>query len=466
MARSTASMARTRSAFAVSRKLGADICGKGGGSFKGPRAEAGKAGRFFFPRLLSPRKFKRDAGGDDDFAGFYSNKGNESDRNGFLEVAQKDGQPREPAEEYNGFGQQGDGESGGECFRHSLFRAVSGQHNGGQKAEQESGGGSDEISGTSDGAGKDGQSGGALDEIEQNGGGGDLRPRQHPEKQDDEGLERGRNGEVWNLDFRRNGQRQRSANGEKRGAQKRSGGGGLREGVGGFHGKKRKVSGDKSGWGWGWVRVGWVGVGKANSTPFRRVAENLFPSRLFGEKAASDIILPHIPTPIKRTTDMIFNWMSRAAERREQIRRDAEQGNANAQNELGRMYATGKGVPQDYAMAKAWFLKAAEQGHVDAQFNLGQMYATGNYGIPPNHMEAEQWYRKAAEQGHSIAPKSLGVTQNNIGVMYARGDGVPRDNTEAFKWFTKSAEQGNADGKKHLRRILVGHMMAKEAEKK
>ena len=164
-----------------------------------------------------------------------------------MEVAQKDGQPRESAEKDDGFGQQGDGESGGECFRHSLFRAPSGQRNGGRKAEQKAGGGSDKIGGTGNGAGKDGQPGGALGQIEQDGGNGDLGPRQHPEKQDDQGLERGRNGEVWNLDFCRNGQRQRPANGEKRGAKNRGGSGGLREGVGGFHGKKRKVGGDKSG---------------------------------------------------------------------------------------------------------------------------------------------------------------------------------------------------------------------------
>ena len=33
----------------------------------------------------------------------------------------------------------------------------------------------------------------------------------------------------------------------------------------------------------------------------------------------------------------------------------AEQGNADAQDNLGVMYANGKGVPQDYKIAVKWF---------------------------------------------------------------------------------------------------------------
>ncbi len=40
----------------------------------------------------------------------------------------------------------------------------------------------------------------------------------------------------------------------------------------------------------------------------------------------------------------------------------AEQGEAQAQNNLGAMYAKGQGVPQDYAAAIVWYRKAAEQG--------------------------------------------------------------------------------------------------------
>ena len=48
----------------------------------------------------------------------------------------------------------------------------------------------------------------------------------------------------------------------------------------------------------------------------------------------------------------------------------AEQGNANAQYNLGNMYNEGKGVPQDYKEAAKWWKLAAEQGHEEAQYNL------------------------------------------------------------------------------------------------
>ena len=49
----------------------------------------------------------------------------------------------------------------------------------------------------------------------------------------------------------------------------------------------------------------------------------------------------------------------------------AEQGNAQAQYNLGNMYAQGRGVRQDDAQATQWFRKSAEQGNAKAQFNLG-----------------------------------------------------------------------------------------------
>ncbi len=57
--------------------------------------------------------------------------------------------------------------------------------------------------------------------------------------------------------------------------------------------------------------------------------------------------------------------------------RDALQGDAVAQYNLGWMYANGNGVPQDDAEAVKWYKKAAEQGDADAQFNLDIMYAVG-----------------------------------------------------------------------------------------
>jgi TPR repeat protein len=44
----------------------------------------------------------------------------------------------------------------------------------------------------------------------------------------------------------------------------------------------------------------------------------------------------------------------------------AEQRNANAQYDIGIMYKTGVGVPQNYKQAYIWFSLAAAQGNKDA----------------------------------------------------------------------------------------------------
>ena len=60
-----------------------------------------------------------------------------------------------------------------------------------------------------------------------------------------------------------------------------------------------------------------------------------------------------------------------------EIRRQAEQGDADAQVDLGNMYHDGDGVPYDSGEAVRWYRLAAEQGHVDAQFTLGFRYGNG-----------------------------------------------------------------------------------------
>tara|TARA_B110001469_G_C9399773_1_gene205529 strand:+ start:144 stop:533 length:390 start_codon:yes stop_codon:yes gene_type:complete len=92
------------------------------------------------------------------------------------------------------------------------------------------------------------------------------------------------------------------------------------------------------------------------------------------------------------------------------LKKAAEQGDADAQFNLGCMYADGEGVAEDSAEAVKWWLKAAEQGDADAQNNLGAMYDNGQ-GVAEDDVEAVKWYRKAAEQRTAMA-------QNNLGYMY------------------------------------------------
>jgi TPR repeat protein len=52
-------------------------------------------------------------------------------------------------------------------------------------------------------------------------------------------------------------------------------------------------------------------------------------------------------------------------------------------------------VPQDYAEAARWYRRAAEQGDAQAQYNLGLAYARGE-GATQNAVDAHMWFNLAA----------------------------------------------------------------------
>ena len=113
----------------------------------------------------------------------------------------------------------------------------------------------------------------------------------------------------------------------------------------------------------------------------------------------------------------------------------AKQGDADSQYNLGVMYDTGQGVPQDDAEAVKWYRLAAAQGLAEAQYNLGLMYANGE-GVPQDDAEALKWFRLAAAQGDAPA-------QFNLGVTYANGEGVPQDYITAHMWLNLAAANGS-----------------------
>jgi len=178
----------------------------------------------------------------------------------------------------------------------------------------------------------------------------------------------------------------------------------------------------------------------------------------------------------------------------------AEQGNAEAQFNLGSLYYQGWGVPQDYKEAAQWMRKAAEQGHVFAQATLGSLYAEGVRGvIEKDYSQALMWFIFAAARGdieamefrdnlanrmtptqitqaqrlarefkpQNVYTKSLqefkalgeqgdAAAQFKAGLIYYKGQGVPPDYPEAINWFRKAALQGHP-----LAQYNVGYMYEK-----
>ena len=80
----------------------------------------------------------------------------------------------------------------------------------------------------------------------------------------------------------------------------------------------------------------------------------------------------------------------------------AEQGDVEAQFNVGVMCETGWSVPVDNKKAVRWYREAAQQGHADAQIRLGMLYYLG-VGAHQSDIKGQKWMREAAKQNHLLA---------------------------------------------------------------
>jgi len=121
----------------------------------------------------------------------------------------------------------------------------------------------------------------------------------------------------------------------------------------------------------------------------------------------------------------------------------AQAGNVDAQSQLGDIYRVGdEFTKQDYAEALRWYRLAAEQGEPNAENNLGAMYDNA-FGVPKDMAEAARWYRLSADQGLSTA-------QFNLAECLLYGNGVNEDEFEAAQWLHKAAAQGHIEALSEL----------------
>jgi len=122
--------------------------------------------------------------------------------------------------------------------------------------------------------------------------------------------------------------------------------------------------------------------------------------------------------------------------------------NTQSQNNTGQL------KPQTVTQAQDGFkevspdrelMQKAEQGDAEAQYEIGKFYAKG-VGKPKDANEAIKWFTKSAEQGYATA-------QGVLGILYYKGDYVPQDNSKAIEWLTKAAQQGNTTARNYLDEI-------------
>lgn len=85
-----------------------------------------------------------------------------------------------------------------------------------------------------------------------------------------------------------------------------------------------------------------------------------------------------------------------------------------------------------YQTSRAVWQASADEGSAEAQYYLGRMYEKGLGASAPDYPQAAMWYRKAADQSYIAAEVSLGY-------LYEKGLGVDPDSVAAMKWYRKSA---------------------------
>ncbi|VAW52348.1 hypothetical protein MNBD_GAMMA05-705 [hydrothermal vent metagenome] len=102
----------------------------------------------------------------------------------------------------------------------------------------------------------------------------------------------------------------------------------------------------------------------------------------------------------------------------------------------------------NFAEAYCIMRPLAEDGDADAQYNIGWMYLNG-YGLRVNDSLALDWWEKASSQGHTDANFS-------IGMLYSLGEGdVPKDSSKAIDYYLLAAKQGQEDAITILQSMMM-----------
>lgn len=116
----------------------------------------------------------------------------------------------------------------------------------------------------------------------------------------------------------------------------------------------------------------------------------------------------------------------------------AENGDADAQFNLGQAYRLGRGVPVNLAVAQTWLTRSAGKGHVDAQTTLGLLLFDSG-----DRETGIRWLGSAAEKGD---PRAMLV----YGTALFNGDGIKRNPVLAYAYVSRAAAQGLAPAKATL----------------
>jgi TPR repeat protein len=85
------------------------------------------------------------------------------------------------------------------------------------------------------------------------------------------------------------------------------------------------------------------------------------------------------------------------------LRPHADEGDADAQYNIGWMYLNGYGLAINDSLAMEWWMRASAQGHVDANFSIAMLYSLGEGHVKKDMDKAVDYYLLASEAGHEDA---------------------------------------------------------------
>lgn len=120
----------------------------------------------------------------------------------------------------------------------------------------------------------------------------------------------------------------------------------------------------------------------------------------------------------------------------------ANNGDLDAQCELGYQYYQGNNVTKNDQVAFDWFARAANQDHTRSQAIIAHFYAAGVV-VQQNFEKSFYWHSKAAEN-------KLPHSQFQLGLYYKEGFCTDKDLNKAIDLFTQAAEQNVAEAQLEL----------------
>ncbi|MBS1197301.1 MAG: sel1 repeat family protein [Proteobacteria bacterium] len=182
----------------------------------------------------------------------------------------------------------------------------------------------------------------------------------------------------------------------------------------------------------------------------------------FVETAAGLRVIP--PQRINRIRFLRRSKTPRARPDVKTLEKQAEQGNANAQCQLGYLFHNSDYIAQNPIRSAHWLKQAAGQGNPDAQYRLAKHYRE-EFGVLYDHDQVLAWLEKAVEGGHIEAVNELiglyewkkdasipfvllaaengnEYAQFELAQRCLNGDGLEKDLAKAALLFEAAAKQG------------------------